>query len=97
MSNTLALLKERRQEIIDIAAKHGVYNVRVFGSVVRNEDRPDSDIDLLVSRGEKVSSWFPAGLILELEKELGRNIDVVTDKGLNPRLREHVLRDAVAL
>ena len=46
--DTLSLLKEKRQDIISIAAKHGAYDVRVFGSVVRDEDLPNSDIDLLV-------------------------------------------------
>lgn len=95
--NTLSFLKERRQEIIEIAAKHGAYDVRVFGSVVRNEDRPDSDIDLLVRCGKKISRWFPAGLILELEDKLDRRIDVVTESGLNPYVREHVLTEAVYL
>lgn len=95
--DTLSLLREKRQEIMQIAAKHGAYDIRVFGSVVRNEDRPDSDIDLLVKPGEQVSGWFPAGLIQELEKELGRQVDVVTDNGLNPYLRDVVMKEAVAL
>ncbi|MBK8048770.1 MAG: nucleotidyltransferase family protein [Anaerolineales bacterium] len=86
-----------RPTIVRIAAKHGAYDIRIFGSVVRGEDRPDSDIDLLVKRGEKVSPWFPAGLILELEKELGRQVDIVTDAGLNPLLRDRVLNEAVPL
>ena len=56
-----------------------------------------SDIDLLVSPGPETSSWFPAGLILDLESLLGRRVDVVTEKGLNPHLREQVLREAVPL
>ena len=42
------LLKNRREQILEIARKHGVYDLRVFGSVARGEDRPDSDVDLLV-------------------------------------------------
>ena len=95
--DTLSLLREKRQEILRIAAKHGAYDVRVFGSVARNEDQPDSDIDLLVKPGERVSSWFPAGLIRELEQALGRQVDVVTDNGLNPYLRDTVMKEAVAL
>lgn len=95
--DTFSLLREKRPTIVRIAAKHGAYDIRIFGSVVRGEDRPDSDIDLLVKRGEKVSPWFPAGLILELEKELGRQVDIVTDAGLNPLLRDRVLNEAVPL
>ena len=91
------ILKEKRNDILNLAAKHGAYNVRVFGSVARGEDRPDSDVDLLVDVGTATSSWFPAGLILDLEQILGRQVEIVTERGLNPHLREHVLREAVPL
>lgn len=95
--SSLSLLQQKRQEILAVAAKHGAYEVRVFGSVARGEDRVDSDIDLLVKRHAKTSRWFPAGLILELEKLLGRRVEVVTDSGLNPWLRDSVLKEAVQL
>ena len=60
----LQSLRARRSEIQEIAAKHGVFRIRVFGSVARGEDRPDSDVDFLVDAGPVTSSWFPAGLIL---------------------------------
>jgi uncharacterized protein len=91
------LLHEKREEIQRIAAKHGARNVRIFGSVARREARPDSDIDLLVDAGPKTSSWFPAGLILDLEEVLGCKVEVVTEKGLNEYLRDRVLTEAVAL
>lgn len=91
------LLHEKRDEIERIAAKHGAYNVRVFGSVARGEERPESDIDLLIDAGSNTSSWFPAGLILELEALLGRRVQVVTDKALRPDLRDQVRREAIPL
>jgi len=93
----LELVREKREEIQCIAAKHGAHNIRVFGSVARGEARPDSDIDLLIEAGPITSSWFPAGLILDLENLLGRRVQVVTEKGLNPYLRDRVLREAVPL
>jgi predicted nucleotidyltransferase len=93
----LELLQHRRDDIRRIAAKHGAYNVRVFGSVVRGEARPDSDLDLLIEKGAMTSSWFPAGLALELEELLGRRVEIVTEKALSPYLRDRVLREAVAL
>ena len=65
--------------------------------MVRGEARPDSDIDLLIEKGPTTSSWFPAGLVLELEEMLGRRVEIVTEKALNPYLRDRVLREAVSL
>ena len=90
-------LKEKRAEIMKIAAKHGANNVRIFGSAVRGEATPESDIDFLVDAGPDTSSWFPAGLILDLQELLGCRVEVVTERGLNPHIREHVLREAVPL
>jgi len=91
------LVNQKREEVLRIAAKHGAYNVRVFGSVARGEAGPDSDIDLLIEKGPTTSSWFPAGLVLELEELLGHRIEVVTERALNPYLRDRVLREAVPL
>ncbi|MGE0822939.1 MAG: nucleotidyltransferase family protein [Candidatus Binatia bacterium] len=94
---SLELLQHRKADIQRIAAKHGAYNVRIFGSVVRGEAGPESDIDLLIEKGPRTSSWFPAGLVLDLEELLGRRVEIVTEKALNPYLREQVLREAVPL
>ena len=88
---------EKRDEILRIAAKHGARNIRVFGSVARGEANPESDVDLLVDVGPTTSSWFPAGLILDLEELLGRPVEIVTERGLSPYLRDRVLREAIPL
>ncbi len=92
------LLKDKREEILAIAEKHGACNVRVFGSVARGEADKKSDIDLLIDYSlDKVTPWFPAGLMLELQDLLGRKVDVVTVKGLRERIRARVLQEAVPL
>lgn len=88
------LIRERRDEIHRIAAEHGVTRLRVFGSVARGEAGPESDLDLLIEVGPTTSSWFPAGLIMDLEQLLGCRVEVVTEQGLNPMLRESVIEDA---
>jgi predicted nucleotidyltransferase len=91
------LLHEKRDEIKRIAARHGAHNIRVFGSVARGEASPESDIDILLDVGPTASSWFPAGLILDLEDLLGRRVDIIAEKALNPELRDHVLGEAIPL
>ncbi len=91
------LLHEKREAIQRIAVQHGASNVRVFGSVARREAGPESDVDLLIDAGPTTSSWFPAGLILDLEELLGCRVDVVTENALHPDMRERVFREAVPL
>ncbi len=91
------LLKERRDEILRVADRYGARNVRIFGSVARGEDQPDSDVDVLVDLEEGRSLLDHAGLLLDLQKLLGCKVDVATERGLKPRVRERVLREAVPL
>jgi predicted nucleotidyltransferase len=90
-------LKEKREEILRIATRHGARNVRVFGSVVRGEADEDSDIDFLVELERGRSLLDHAALLLELQELLGRKVDVVSDRGIKPRIRERVLREALPL
>lgn len=91
------LLQEKREEILAIAEKHGAKNVRVFGSVVRGEETPESDIDFLIDLGEKLSPWFPVGLIHDLEDLLGRKVDVVTERSVHHFIRGKILEEAKPL
>ena len=91
------LLKTKREQILRIAAKHGAENVRVFGSVVRGEDRTESDVDFLVGVGPDPGPFFPGGLQAELEELLGRPVDVLTEDALHWYVRERILREAVPL
>ena len=92
------LLQERRSQIIAIAEKHGAYNVRVFGSVARGEATQESDIDFLVDCDlEKITPWFPAGLLIDLEQLLSRKVDIATVDMLKERIRDRVCREAVML
>lgn len=91
------LIQAKREDILSVAAKHGAHNIRLFGSTARGEDTPESDVDILVDTDATTSSWFPAGLILDLQQILGRRVEIVTEKGLNPYLRESVLTEAIPL
>ena len=87
-------IEERRDEILRIAESHGARNVRVFGSVVRGEDRPDSDVDLLVEMANDRSLLDLVGLEQDLEELLARNVDVLTDDSIHPALRPRITAEA---
>ncbi len=91
------LLKEKRVEILRIAAKHGVRNIRVFGSVVRGEATDSSDIDFLIEVEGLTPPWFPGGLVADLEDLLGRKVDVVEPDGIREGMRGRILEEAVPL
>ena len=82
------LLKEKRAEILRVAAEHGARNVRIFGSVARGEAKAASDVDLLVDMDPGRSLLDLGGLLMDLQDILGCPVDVATEKGLaktNPR------------
>ncbi|WP_423223670.1 nucleotidyltransferase family protein [Candidatus Amarolinea aalborgensis] len=91
------LLQNRRNEILRLAAIYGARNIRIFGSVARGDARLDSDIDFLVDMEPGRSLFDLGGLLVALQAALGVEVDVVTEKGLRPRIREQVLREAVPL
>jgi len=91
------VVSNKRNEILRIAAQHGVQRIRVFGSVARGDAGSQSDVDFLVDVGPSHSPFFPGGLVADLEALLGRRVDVVEPDGLYPPLRALVLNEAVPL
>ena len=87
-------IREKRDAVLRVAEAHGATQVRLIGSVARDEARPDSDIDLLVKWREGTSLLDQAALKLELESLLGRRVDIASDGWLKPSIRESVYRDA---
>ncbi len=91
------LLKQQRDAILRIAARHGARNVRVFGSVTKGTAGPQSDIDLLVEFDPDRSLMDYGRLVMDLRDLLGREVDVVTEKGLHYLIRDEVLQAVVPL
>ena len=91
------ILRKYRAEILDLAKRHGAGNVRVFGSLARDEGAETSDLDLLVTLAEGTSLLDLVGLKQDLEDLVHRPVDVVTERSLSPYLRERVLAEAVPL
>jgi predicted nucleotidyltransferase len=88
-------LKEKRQEVFRMAARHGVTGIRVFGSAARGESNKDSDIDLLIEVTGPTTPWFPGGLAKELENFLGRRVDFVELDAVRAPLRQRILEEAI--
>lgn len=91
------LIASKRAEILRVAKAHGARDIRVFGSVARQESDDRSDIDFLVDMERDRSMLDLGGLLMELRELLGGEVDVVTENGLNPRIRDRVLKEAVPL
>ena len=91
------LLKQKREAVIALAAKHGAKNPRIFGSVVRGDTSSESDIDLLVKMDEGRSLLDLIALVLDLQDLLGVKVDVVSEDGLYWLLRRRILREAKPL
>jgi len=90
-------LHKNREKILSIAKDCGLENVRVFGSVVRGEERADSDIDILVHYSPEASVMKHAGFMVALEDLFHRKVDVVEDKRLHWVIKDDVLREAMPL
>lgn len=94
----LEKLRAQRETILALSDQYGARHIRVFGSVARGEERPDSDVDFLVD--------FPRGYDLfaqrlplteRLANLLGRRVELVPEHELNRHIRDRVLKDAVEL
>jgi len=91
------LVKNQRDVILNIAAKHGAQNVRLFGSVARGEETDASDFDFLVDMQEGRSFLDLVEFGDELEELLHRKVDVITDGGISSHLRDRILSESVLL
>ena len=90
-------ITEKRDEILVLAAKYGAKNVRIFGSVARGEDGPDSDVDFLVEFEEGRSLIDHVALLQDLEDLLGVKVDVVAESALHWYVRPRIIKEAVLL
>ena len=90
-------IEELRQKATPVFRQHGVRYAAVFGSVARGEDRPESDVDLLVRLGRPMGMVGYMRLVENLESSLQRKVDVVTEQSLNEHLRPFVVRDLATI
>jgi hypothetical protein len=91
------LVIEKREKIVSLADSYGAVNVRLFGSVARGDDRPDSDVDFLVDVQRQWSLFDHIGLIQDLEDLLDRKVDLIPADSLREFCRDRILAEAIAL
>lgn len=94
---TLADLRQRREELVAIARRHGASNLRVFGSVARGTQRAGSDIDLLVDLDPDRSLLDLGGLLMDLQDALGCAVDIGEGAAVRQPWRQDVEAEAVPL
>ena len=94
---TLREVTERRERILEVAGRYPVSDLRVFGSVVRGDAHAGSDVDFLIKTKPGCSLLHLGGMLQDLQDLLGCPIDLVTEDGLKPRLRDRILVEAIAL
>ena len=88
----LQILSEHKAEL---ARKHGVKSIAIFGSTARNEARPDSDVDILVEFEKPVGYFKLADISFYLEEKLGQEVDLATPGALRSPVRDRVCKDLV--
>src|SRR3984957_5932637 len=91
------LRAERREEILQLAGRHGAHSLRGFGSVGRGGANENSDLDLLVAWEPGRSLMDHAGLVQDLQDLLGMRVHVGTEKSLHWYVRDRILREAMVL
>ncbi len=90
-------IHKHRDEILAIAKKHGIKNVRVFGSVARGEETPESDVDFLINVTEDCEAFGFLDFQEAMTKLFGRECDIVFERGIFPPMRERIMREAKPL
>jgi uncharacterized protein len=91
------LIIRQKEQILALTAKYGAYNVRIFGSVARGEANENSNVDFLINLEEGRSLFDLGGLLMDLQKLLGRKVDIVTEGGLHWYIKDRVLKEAIPL
>ncbi len=93
----LDLIKQKKESILKIAKEYGIFNIRIFGSVARKEETSKSDIDFLIDLEPGRSAFDMGGFLIDMQDMLHCRVDLVTEKGMNPRIKAYILKDVVNL
>ncbi len=89
-------LEQLKSKIITVLKRKGIKKASIFGSYARGEQKKSSDIDILVELPKPLGFGF-VGIQLELEKKLGKKVDLLTYKEINPHIKRYILADEVRI
>ena len=95
--NLQAIREKWKDEIFRLGEKHGARNIRVFGSMARNEEGSKSDLDLLVDMEKGRSYLDLVGFWQDVEALLVCRVDVISERGISPYLQDEIRKDAIPL
>lgn len=91
------VLRSKKDSILSIATMHGAKKIKVFGSFARGEDKPSSDIDVIVNLEEGRSLFDLIALKNDLEELLGRKVDVVTEESIHWYIKDKIIQEAIEI
>ena len=97
MRNDLKLTKEIEEKVIFILKKFGAKKISIFGSYVRGEATPESDLDIIVEFDRPIGLIKFVGIEIELSETLGINVDLLTEKSISPYLIDGIKKEAVVI
>ena len=92
-----SLITENKASILRLSQQHGVKNVRLFGSMARDEASAESDVDFLVDLEEGCDLFDLGELLVDLQDLLHRKVDLVTEISLHPKISIQILKEAIPL
>ena len=91
------LIISNKASILKLAQQHGIKNIRLFGSMVRDEATNESDVDFLVDLEDGRDLFDLGELLMDLQDLLHRKVDLVTGTSLHPKIKTQILKEAVPL
>lgn len=97
MTKTQAQIQDIKNKVLPILKQAGVKKSSIFGSYVRGDQTKSSDVDILIEPPKKMSLFGLAGLKLDLEETLGKEVDIITYNSINPLLKEYILKDQIRI